>query len=68
MGFFVMGFIAAWVIFSAVLLTADLYRDAVFTCLTLPVSLPLLLVRRAARYIKVMFYHIKSNIRTAKKR
>lgn len=74
---FIIGFLVAWAILSVILLAADwcdflgitiLCKDSVFICLTLPVTAPVLVVGFAIKYIKVMFYHIKSNIRTAKKR
>ena len=70
---FVFGFLTAWVILSAILWASEefgflgidiLCKDSIFICLTLPVALPLLAI---CVVIKVLFYAVKSRIRTAKR-
>lgn len=72
---FIIGFLAAWSIISAILLAAEEFdflgitiicKDSVFICLTLPITIPILVVGLTIRFIKVMFYYIKSKIKTAR--
>lgn len=73
---FVFGFLTAWVILSAILWASEefsflgidiLCKDSIFICLTLPVALPLLAICVVIKYMKVLFYAVKSRIRTAKR-
>lgn len=73
---FVFGFLTAWVILSAILWASEefsflgidiLCKDSIFICLTLPVALLLLAICVVIKYMKVLFYAVKSRIRTAKR-
>lgn len=73
---FVFGFLTAWVIISAILWAAEevnflgidiLCKDSIFIFLTLPVALPLLVICLVIKYMKVLFYTVKSIIRATKR-
>lgn len=71
---FIFGFLTAWIIISAILFIAEEFdafgitlicKDSTLICLTFPVAAPIIVVCLIIRFIKVMFYAIKSKIRTA---
>ena len=73
---FVFGFLTAWAILSAILFAAEefglpfvviLCHNAVFVLMTLPISAPAMLVAIIVKYVKILFYAVKSKLKSAKR-